>query len=179
MGTSDRHEILTRLRTGDPGAMKDLFDQHYRPVCQTMRRYIADQSLIQDLAQNIFIRLWEKRGQLEIHTSIGAYLNRMALHEALGHLRRNLPEDPVEQLPDHRLDAGADTLLLDEEIQEMARRAIDKLPPQCRIIFQLSRYEELSYREIADHLNLSVKTVENQMGKALRILREQIFLNWG
>lgn len=172
-----RHDLLlTRLRAGDRSALRAIFEQHYPIVCSVIRRYIADPGLEKDLAQEVFVRFWEKRLQIDITSNLGAYLRRMAVNEALGHLRRKnrfAPDELPEQLP-HSTTGAADEQLQASEMQQAVNRAIAALPERCRLVFQLSRYEEMTYREIADQLRISVKTVENQMGKALRSLRESL-----
>jgi len=131
---------------------------------------------VEDLAQNVFIRLWEKRHKINITSSLGAYLRRMAINEALGHLRKNknVHIEKLTPITPQKETENTETNYLHQELQEQIAAAIDTLPPKCRRVFQLSRYEGLTYREIAEKLGISVKTVENQMGKALRVLREKM-----
>lgn len=142
-----------------------------------MYRIVRDQATVEDLAQNVFIRFWEKRHQINITTSVGAYLNRMGINEALAYLRKNkrytIEELTPQTHPGGKVDSS-EQAFLHTELQEQIKVAIDKLPPRCRLVFQLSRYEELTYKEIGEKLEISVKTVENQMGKALRVLREEL-----
>lgn len=142
-----------------------------------MYRIVRDQATVEDLAQNVFIRFWEKRHQINITSSVGAYLNRMGVNEALAYLRKNKRYSIEELTPQTRsgdtVDSSEQTYL-HTELQEQIKTAIETLPPRCRLVFQLSRYEELTYKEIAEKLEISVKTVENQMGKALRVLREEL-----
>ncbi len=173
--TQDQQQILDRLRNDDQSALQELFDQCYQPVCTTIHRFIKDHALVEDLAQEVFVRFWEKRHTLQINSSLNGYLRRMAINEALGHLRRKKvyieeldPQTNNETAPD------VEKQLLHSELEDEIRAAIDNLPPRCRTVFQLSRFEELTYQEIADKMEISIKTVENQMGKALRVLREQL-----
>jgi RNA polymerase sigma-70 factor (ECF subfamily) len=169
-------DILERLRADDRDALKALFQEHYLQVCAVMRRFISDHGLVEDLAQEVFLRFWEKRGQIVITASIGAYLRRMAINEALGYLRRN------KYLETQEMEAGlapdtagsGEELYLRAELRAQIQTAIDALPTKCRAVFQLSRFEELTYQEIADKMQISVKTVENQMSRALRLLRERL-----
>lgn len=176
MPTPTLEDILTRLKGDDKSALKDLFQQYYLPVCQTIHRFIRDKNLAEDLAQNVFLRFWEKRHQVTVTTSAGAYLRRMAINEALAWLRRKKRVDFVE--PDSNaaedIAEGVEEQFLQNELQGQITNAINALPPKRRAIFQLSRFEGLTYKEIAEKLGISVKTVENQMGKALRVLREKL-----
>ncbi|MCB0617515.1 MAG: RNA polymerase sigma-70 factor [Saprospiraceae bacterium] len=174
MPTHMPEDILRRFRANDPTVLQELFQQYYLLVCKAICRFIHDQDLMKDLAQNVFVRLWEKRGQLNINSSVPAYLHRMAVNEALGHLRRDWRNDQDAEVPEHSSAGTVEDQFLETELRDHIERAVDSLPPKCKVIFQLSRYEERTYREIAEALDISVKTVENQMGKALRILREQL-----
>lgn len=166
-------EILSRLKAGDQLLFRQLFNKHYGLVCQTTYRILREKSLAEDLAQNVFIKFWEKRDSLNIQSSIPAYLRQMAVNEALAYLRK-------EQRKQKRAENAPQTLYtsqsvedqyLTKELDHSIRKAIMDLSPKCQEIFMMSRYEELTYREIAERLDISIKTVENQMGKALRLLR--------
>lgn len=175
MPTPNQNDILSRLGRNDKTALRELFHQHYPSVCQAIHRFIHDRNLVEDLAQEVFIRFWEKRQQIDIHSSIPAYLRRMAVNEALGYLRRN--KHYIEEITpqvSNDTDFSGEEQYLHNELAQTIQEAIQQLPPRCRLVFQMSRFEDLSYKEIATQLNISVKTVENQMGKALKQLREQL-----
>lgn len=167
---------LGQMRTGDRGAMRHIFDDQYVNVCRAIFRFVQDPGLTEDLAQDVFVRFWEKRDAIQVDTNLGAYLRRMAVNEALAYLRkksRYLADELPLHLPGQQA-AAADEPLATTELAERITEAINALPPRCRVVFQLSRFEEKSYQEIADTLDISIKTVENQMGKALRLLREKL-----
>jgi RNA polymerase sigma-70 factor (ECF subfamily) len=156
-----------------------LFRMHYAFVCRTVLRYVGDRAKAEDIAQDVFAELWTKRDTLTLHTSPQAYLRRMAISRALNHLRDNRKHhwDEIDDgVADQAAHVPAEAILAMEEreLAEQVNAAIDRLPEKCRIVFQLSRVDQMSYAEIADALRISVKTVENQIGKALRILREQV-----
>jgi RNA polymerase sigma-70 factor (ECF subfamily) len=168
--------LTTRLRNDDKTVLKELFEAHYKPVCAAVQRIVGERGVTEDLAQQVFIRFWEKRHQIQVDTSPGAYLHRMAVNEALAWLRAKKNQQPVEidQSTPLPLEMDGEGQLLQAELHTQIHRVIDALPPRCRTVFQLSRFEEKSYQEIADEMEISVKTVEHQMGKALRVLREQL-----
>ena len=176
MSTQRAEDILNRLKSDDRAALKDLFQEYYSLVCQSIHRFIRDHATTEDLAQEVFLRFWEKRHSINVTSSLSAYLRRMAMNEALGYLRRNKRYEEDEFVPENETETSpsAEEAYLHEELQESVAAAINSLPPKCRTVLQLSRYEELTYKEIADQMGISVKTVENQMSKALRVLRERL-----
>lgn len=178
-GRSDE-ELLAALRQGEESAFDALFRTHYAALCRyAMRINGGEKDEAEDVVQQVFIKIWEQRATLEIKWTPKAYFYKMVHNRCLNRIRdaRNRKQ---------KLDlAGAqqplfepETPVADEELTKALQRALDKLPPQCRQIFELSRFEALKYREIADQLNLSVKTVEAQMGKALRLMRIHLADFW-
>lgn len=168
--------LFQRIQAGERQALKELFEREYLPVCRTIRRFVSDPATVEDLAQEVFLRFWVKRESLAVKSSLPAYLRRMAVNEALAYLRRqrnHIQDDSFPRLAAPPSD-DAEERLLQSELEHQLRMAIHELPPRCRTIFQLSRFEELSYKEIAQQLDISVKTVENQMGKALKHLRHRL-----
>lgn len=166
---------LEYLRHGDADALQRLFNRHYPLLLSDIYSYVADEDTCKDLAQDVFVELWRKRDVLDVHTSLRAYLRRAAINRALNYIktnRRTVLEDTSEW------QGTADTSLQEisnknkqEHLETALHQAIDQLPEKCRIVFSLSRFEHLSHREIADKLGISVKTIENQITKAMRILR--------
>lgn len=166
------NNILARLQADDRTALQEIFQLHYAPVCTVMRRIIPDIPTVEDLAQEVFLRFWQKRHQIQINTSLSAYLHRMAINEALGYLRRQRYFEEVS--PGAESGDDASERVIHQELQNNIRQAVDRLPPKCRAVFCLSRFEERSYLEIAQEMGISVKTVENQMTKALKFLRQEL-----
>lgn len=155
------------------------FERLYTTYFSGLHRYantLIDNELeAEEIVQNVFIKLWERRDAIDIQLSLKAYLYKSVYNESLNWLKHQKVKQAYEthslyvmkqtSVPEAHEDLASKTL------QQKIREALLDLPEQCRTIFQLSRFEELKYREIASQLNLSEKTVENQMGKALRILR--------
>ncbi len=152
--------------------MKEIFQAHYGLVCQTTYRFVRDKSQAEDLAQEVFFKFWEKRQQIHIQSSLPAYLKMMATNEALQWLRKQRhyeDESGLETISENTPD-GMEQLKA-KELSTTLSKAIDQLPPKCRAIFQMSRQEGLTYKQIAEKLDISIKTVENQMSKALKDLK--------
>ncbi len=172
---SDR-DIIELLRKDSEEAMSYLFRQQYAVLCRGAYRILGDANTAEDLVQEVFFELWRRRGELDIRTSLAAYLRRSVVNRSLNHLRnQRLPLAGTEDWPPAGLVAPPLVPSLEVlELEEAVRRAIDQLPERCRLVFVLSRFEELSHKEIAERLDISPKTVENQMTRALRLLREML-----
>ncbi|SDL01186.1 RNA polymerase sigma-70 factor, ECF subfamily [Catalinimonas alkaloidigena] len=159
----------------DEKTFEALFREHYGPLVQFATKYVGKDETAEELVQELFSTLWIKAEALEIRTSLKSYLFGAVRNACLNHLKHEKVKQAytlhVQHGPTHAPEL--DFLEL-EELKEKIEQAMDQLPEKCRAIFEMSRYEGKKYQEIADALQLSVKTVENQMGKALRILREAL-----
>ena len=158
-------------------AFELMFRSYYAEVCDHIHRYISETEIVQDVAQEIFTELWRKRDNLEITGSYGVYLYRMAGSRALNYIRDNKKHwfsDESGLIAEETPLATPDSTLQASELSEIITKAIDSLPERCRIVFMLSRYDGMTNAQIASHLEISVKTVENQMTKALRVLRNVV-----
>lgn len=171
----NNNDLLQRLKKNDKSALKVIFQEHYPIVYRAIYRIVSDLGIAEDLSQDVFMRLWEKRHKIDIKGALGAYIRRMAVNEALGHLRKN-KKYQIEEVADYHspLTTSGEDTYLDKELQAEVNKAIDTLPPRCKAVFMLSRFEELSYKEISQKLDISPKTVENQISKALKIVRKAL-----
>jgi RNA polymerase sigma-70 factor (ECF subfamily) len=169
--------LLQQIKEDNQLALKSIFNSYYNSVYSSVFRIIQESNLAEDLTQEVFIRLWEKRKSIEINGELGPYLRRMAVNEALGHIRKNKKfaiTDQVEELDKLSSYYDAETELNYKELSTAVQAALNKLPSKCRVVFNLSRFEGLSYKEISEQLEISIKTVENQIGKALKVMRENL-----
>jgi len=169
----DSKSLLNRLKSDDETAMRDIFYQYHASVHQTIVRIVVESNTAEDLVQDLFFRFWEKRHQLDIQGELGPYLRRMAVNEGLGYLRKNKKYsiEDIDNQYELSSESTSDSLQLHNDLQQALDEAMTHLPPKCRTVFSLSRFEGLSYREIGEQMNISIKTVENQMGKALKVMR--------
>lgn len=170
-------QVFLAIQSGQTPAFEMLFKTYYQPLCRYANSYIKDPDGAEEIVQAAFIGLWEKRKSIAIETSLKAYLYRSVRNSCLNELKHEQVKQKYfakESLKEEAQSDPADHLAIHVELEEKIRAAIQTLPEQCRLIFTMSRFEELKYQEIADQLNLSVKTVENQMGKALKIMRAQL-----
>lgn len=155
-------------------AFEQLFKTHYKALHAYANLILKDMELAEEVVQNMFLKFWEKRELLNVETSMKAYLYKSIYNDSLNYLKHEKVKLKYQDFAMHTTDHLTDTASAKVELSELEirlREALNELPEQCRTIFQLSRFEELKYREIADRLNISIKTVENQMGKALKLLR--------
>ena len=174
-------EILDRLRFGDESAFEELFREHYEGLVAFATRYAGTAAAAEELVQDLFADLWEKRGRWEIRTSLRAYLYSAVRNRALNVRRRAIVERdwaddeahtdrPALQWSPPRAD---DAIVAGESAAEL-QRALESLPVRCRLTMQLRWFDQLSYAEIAETLGISVKGVENQLSRGLKALRDRL-----
>jgi RNA polymerase sigma-70 factor, ECF subfamily len=170
-------QLITTLQAGDITAFEMIFKNFYRPLCNYAYSFVQDRDEAEEIVQATFLSVWEKRDNLSIHTGVRPYLYAMVRNASLNVLKHEKIKQQhaaVELAVAERSTESVSRTVMASELEERILKALNKLPEQCRLVFKLSRFEELKYAEIADQLNISVKTVENQMGKALKIMREQL-----
>lgn len=170
-------DTLSLLYDKGERAFEQAFKTHFKGLHAYAGTLIRDESMAEELVQNVFCRLWEKSERIDIRQSLAAYLYRAVYHESLNYLKHQKVKTAYQTFSKYHMSPtsdGASRKLLLRDLEEKLDQAMQALPEQCRTIFQMSRFEELKYQEIADKLGISIKTVENQMGKALRLLRMKL-----
>ena len=175
--TSTDRELFAGFRAGDQLGFELLFKRYFEGLSHYAFRYLKDNQAAEDVVQDVFFKLWNKREQLRAEIEIKPYLFIAVKNTSLNQIKSNSRISDVDDDHFGNMVVNNRTAADDMELHELEMRVkqvIDTLPPKCREVFILSRYEEKSYKEIAEHLNISVKTVENQMGKALKRLREGV-----
>ena len=170
-------QLAQSLATRDEAAFETVFKMHFKNLHAYACSITKEETAAEEVVQNVFVKLWERSEALSITGSVAAYLYRAVYNESLNYLKHQKVRSAYGQHVTHTMknetEHGGKKLQL-KELEGRLAEAMNDLPEQCRTIFQLSRFEELRYREIADCLGLSIKTVENQMGKALKLLREKL-----
>ena len=172
----DDRELLERVRAGDEAAYDTVFRTWYALLVRVAGALLRDTDAAEEVVQDVMVELWRRRHVMDAGTTLRAYLLRAVRNRSLNHLRhlkvrRDTTVD-VEALYDEPV--SSDQPVVAKELGEAVRIALDELPPRCREVFDLSRVHGLKYAEIAETLGISQKTVEAQMGKALRVLRERL-----
>ena len=168
--------IFSRMVDGDKEAFRFFFEKYYADLCNLMNFYLHDSVISEEIVQDIFVWFWENKEKIKIDSSVKSYLLKASKNKSLNHLRNekakiNIQDrlakaagNDFDELPESYLDAN--------QLHEIISQSVNSLPPKCREIFTLAKENDFSYKEIAERLGISVKTVENQMGKALKLLRE-------
>ena len=168
--------LLLRLKNDDAEALKILFNNYYSPLKSYLFLLFKNEVLAENIAQDIFVYLWENRHQIEIRTSFEAYLYTAGRYRGLNQIRDNKIHSAVLKKVNQSDEKNFVTNqpIEMQELEAIIEESINSLPQRCQQIFRLSRYEALNYKEIAVILGISVNTVENQMSIALKKLRNKL-----
>jgi len=170
--------LLQGIKNGSDEAYRMLFDIYYNRLFCVARQYLHDDFIAETIVSDLFFHLWETRQTLDIQTSLTAYLIRSVRNCAINYLHKNYVERETDisqvsallyQDEDYPLG-----ILLEKELVEVVQAEINKLPPETRQVFILSRMEELKHAEIAEQLQISVNTVKYHIKQALSILRKKL-----
>lgn len=170
-------ELAEALQQGNMSVFESIFRDYYERLCNYARTLVNDMDEAEEIVQGTFFNLWEKRATIEIRTAVKPYLYSAVYNSCMNHLSHQKVRKTHYDYQIHHADVTVDSgaqFAIANELEKEIDTAINELPTQCQTVFRLSRFEGLSYSEIAQHLDISVKTVENHMGKALKILRERL-----
>jgi len=166
---------MTEARRQGVGGRMDqrVFEELFRTYFIFSRKILGNEDDAREVVHQVFINLWEKREELDLSAPLKSYLFTSVNNRSLNVIR-DRRKFSAEEVPEEAVEWDAESQMEAMELEEKVREVIEALPERCREIFKLNRFEGLRYSEIAVQLDLSVKTVENQMSKALKILREQL-----
>lgn len=160
-----------------PDQFEQVFRELFIPLTHYTFKFVKDMDSSKEIVHSVFIKLWEKRNEMHSSVPVRSYLFTAVKNRALNYLRdrskfSSADTDNLSEIPDP---SGGDFSTYEEsEIEIRILREIDNLPERCGEVFKLARFEGLKYKEIAERLSISVKTVEAQMSKALKILRSNL-----
>ncbi len=182
--SSSKSYIRERLETGDIKAFEMIYNEQYKPLCHFAQRFVFDLDTAREIVQDVFFRIWEKRTSLPNDISLKSYLYTSVRNKCLDYLKHLNVEYEYEKMrgrevhesgnsssntTDHPLDG-----IITEELENAIKDSIENLPDKCKEIFEMSRHRGLKYREIAEELNISIKTVETQMSRAIHSLKNEL-----
>ena len=164
------------IRSSESDAFASLFRKYYEPLYQFAGRFVKDAQTAESVVQDVFVRLWEKRGELQVQSSVKSYLYTAVKNHSLNHLKKEKAMVSVDDALLHEDDRtpSPEQALISSEMVEAVHGAIDNLPTQCQRIYRMKKYDDLSYSEIAEVLNISINTVKTQMKRALKSLHKQL-----
>jgi len=171
-------ELIRGVRRGDAQSFETLFRAYHARLCGFAYGYLHDRAAAEETVQDLFLAIWQKREQLEVRTTMSAYLFGALRNRVLNKsARARLEQRWLEHSPTAEIDSvtpAADDLAQASETADRVRAAIALLPPACQTVLMLRWREDLSYAEIAEALGVSVKTVENNLGRARQLLRQRL-----
>jgi len=163
------------IHTNHEAVFEEAFKCNFKALHAYAYAMLQEESIAEEIVQTVFLKLWENRERMAIHTSLRAYLYKAVHNESLNYVkRRKVQRKYMEEAMKAHKQHETEVREADKELQRQLEQALHQLPEKCRTVFQLSRFEELKYQEIAERLNISLKTVEAHMGKALRMLRVRL-----
>jgi len=165
---------ITAIRDGDVVVFKQVFDACYESLCRYAFTILRDADEAEDVVQSMFMKLWERREALDIKSALRPYLFKSVHNNCLNLLEHKLVKNKFQEYKLAVTEASRQPEVFDEDLDAKIKKAIDTLPPQCRTIFMMSRFDEMRHTEIAEKLNISVNTIQNQICKALKILRDEL-----
>ena len=173
----DNDDIVKRLASGDESAFKQVFDNYYRSLVISAYQILKNESLSKDAVQEVYLELWKNRARLTTKISLLPYLKRSVMNRSLNIIKSrkhhmSAGSEPLKILEDHS--RQPDESYEDNEFVDHVHRAIESMPDRCRAIFMACKMQGLSHAEIASELGISKKTIENQITKALKIIRSEI-----
>lgn len=171
-------ELVARIQQHDDKAFEQVFKTYYAELCGYAQKFLDDLDMAEEIVQELFCHIWDKRNALAIQDTLRAYLFRSVRNRCLNYFRHIKIREAHQQeviaqnyiTDNHTAHEAIKALELDEKINAV----IDQLPPQCRQVFTMNRFEGKKYKQIADELQISQKAVEAHISKALKTLREEL-----
>ena len=175
--TGDDKKLLDGLKAGKEAAFEELFMTYYAQLVVFAQKLLGDEDLSREMVQDVFVMFYEKREVLNIHTSLKSHLYQTVRNRCLNEIKRNQIRREHHSgifIEKKNQEAYFDDKMQETELEAKIFSVVSSLPKQCKRIFEMSRYEGISNQEIADKLDLSKRTVETQISKALKILRSSL-----
>lgn len=167
--------LLSLIRKGDKNAFNILFKSYYKGLVVYANTYLNDLTKSEEVVQDIFTKIWLEKDSIVIKSDVNKWLFTSVKNKALDLLKHEKVKQKYQQhILNNKNEYYSESFLLENELKDLIKSTMEKLPKECRKVFVLSRVKELKYKEIAQTLGISVKTVENQISKALKIFKESL-----
>lgn len=169
-------ELFFRIKQGDKQSFEELFRAYYKPLCLFAHKYVYDEDDCEEIVQTFFLKLWEQRSKISINTSVKSYLFSSIRNRCFNYIKhQKIKQEYQSEVMYAEKSKRNDSYEFTEiDLVEKINKSIQSLPNRRREIFILSREHGLKYKEIAEKMGISIKTVETQMGSALKDLREKL-----
>jgi RNA polymerase sigma-70 factor, ECF subfamily len=170
-------EKIGRIREGDTGQFESLFRSSYVSLVRYAKTLVKDHDTAEEIVQDLFFRLWKDKEKLKIESSLNGYLFRSVHNRCLHYIEhKRVVEQHAEEMSyrQEEIQENPADILHYKELQARIASILEKLPERCGKIFYMSRFEGLKYAEIAEKLSVSIKTVESNMGRALKEFRKEL-----
>ncbi len=167
-------KLLADLKKSKESAFDELFRTYFQNLTWFAMKMVKDRETAEEVVQDLFVNFWEKRHDLDLKVSIKAYLYKAVYNNCIHASRSEKLHNNNELTLANELTEDFNNILETSELETRIFGLIEQLPTECQRIFKLSRFEELKYKEIAEQLQISIKTVETQMSRALKFLRKHM-----
>ena len=169
-------ELVKKIILGDAAAFEKLFKSYFQLLVGFCFRFVEDVSIAENIVQEVFLKIWANRAKLDPGIKIKYYLYKAVKNKALNHLRHlKVVKNSAQDVYSNNIPGKTpEEEINEEEIVELLIKAIEELPEKCKIIFFMSKYDNLKYPEIADILDISIRTVEYHMRRALKFLSKHL-----
>lgn len=176
MNQADDKELYLKLKEGNEQAFQILFKKYYSAMCHFARQFLNDSEMAEETVQDMFVKIWEKRESLNIETSVKHYFFRSVRNHCLNQIQHEKIKKQYAKvvLESANHEISPEQYFIEVDLVKRIEASIEALPPKRKEIFRLSREQGMKYKDIAETLNISVKTVEAQMGLALKHLRDEL-----
>lgn len=172
--TDQETQLLDRICKRDQGSFEVLYKIYYRKLYMIAFQYVRNQEMAEELVNDVFLKIWRDATRLNIIQSLGAYLSRCVVNSALDYLQKEkrTTDRQYEYLSEFNdIDEPDDQALALEEQLLKLEKALDLLPPQCKKVMMMSKFEKFKQQEIADTLQISIKTVKNHLSQGYEKIR--------
>ncbi len=169
-------KLWQRIQSSDKEAFSDLFKRYYESLYRIALRFVNDTQLAENVAQEIFVKIWVNRTKYKIRTNLKSFLFTAVRNQCLNELKqqkRTVSILTADFIKEEKMNSPEEDLIILER-KKAVHKAIDKLPRQCRQIYLMKKYDDLKYTEIAEILNISINTVKTQMKRAMKSLLKQL-----